>query len=536
MNCVAVGLIVFTSLVVPVPRPAATPVKPVPSADAAALAARIDRMLEEAWAAKGITPAAPATDAEFLRRVYLDLAGRIPTVAEARAFLADPRPDRRRHLVAGLLRRQVHARHMATVWRHLLLPEADSNIGTRLLVPGFETWLRGHFETNKPYDELVRGLIAAPIAKRTGGFDFMTVGDASPVAFYIGKDAKPENLAAATARVFLGVRLECAQCHDHPFGEWRRDQFWGLAAFYAGIKGQSQNDLFTVPESETADTREVTIPGTERVVKAAYPDGTEPEWKFKSLGSRTTLAAWVTRPDNPYFARATANRVWAMVFGVGLVEPVDEMAGGQDVTAHHAGVLDALAKGFAGHKYDLRFLLETIVSTRAYQLAGTGKGGPVFSRHPLRGLTGEQLYDSLAAATGLPDAGPEDPFARFTGGSPRDEFLARFPVQPGRPVDYETSIIQALTLMNGKLVGEATSPSRSELLVGVLEAPFFDDAGRIETLYLAALSREPTARERERALAFVNRAAVGNDADRRREALADVFWALLNSAEFVFNH
>ena len=541
MNRVALWLIVGGLLAVAAPAAAADPPKaqPGPSADAAALAAKIDRILQETWAAKGIKPADAADDPEFLRRVYLDLAGRIPSVAEARAFLADPRPDRRRYLVAGLLNRPSYSKHFTTVWRHLLVPETDTNDQLRFISPGFEAWLRKQFEKNAPYDQLVRTLLTTPIDPQSGQrvFDFRNIGEPTPIAYYLGKEAKAENLASSTARVFLGIRLECAQCHDHPFAEWKRDQFWGLAAFFAGIKTQDRGNGFAIPDREVLDRRELAIPGTDRVVQATFPDGTDPEWKFK-VGPRQTLAEWVTAKDNPYFARATVNRVWAQFFGIGLVEPVDEIAGGQDITVYHAGLLDELAREFVAHKYDLKYLFEAIASTKVYQLTSRGRGdAPLFSRHPLRGLTGEQLYDSLATATGQPDALGEDPFAAFNGGSARGEFLAKFGQQTARPTEYETSIIQALTLMNGRFVGEATSPTRSELLTAVLEAPFLSDTARIEAIYLATVARKPTAKEMERAIEFLDRAAAGDDTKKRRaEAIADIFWAILNSAEFVFNH
>ncbi|MCI0705695.1 MAG: DUF1553 domain-containing protein, partial [Planctomycetia bacterium] len=304
-----------------------------------------------------------------------------------------------------------------------------------------------------------------------------------------------------------------------------------------GIRTRNRGDGVFYPEKEVLDIRELAIPGTDKVVQATFPDGTEPQWKFK-VGPRQTLAEWVTAKNNPYFARATVNRVWAHFFGEGLVEPVDEMTGGQDTVIHHEKLLDELAKAFVANKYDLKVLVEAIVGSRAYQLSSRGKGAaPLFSRHPLRGLTGEQLFDSLATATGQSDALGEDPFAIYNGGSARMEFLTKFGQQTVKSTEYETSIIQALTLMNGQFVAGATSPTRSELLSAVLEAPFLTDRGRIETMYLATLSRMPTAKEMDKALAFIEKAATGDDAKKRKtEAFADVFWALLNSAEFVFNH
>lgn len=542
MNRVAIWLAVGVLLGLADARVSAdpkTPTRPEPSKSAAAISARIDEMLTASWEKQRITPAEAATDAEFLRRVYLDLAGRIPTVAEARAFHADKRADKRQHLVAELLNRPTYAKHFTTVWRHLLLPEADTNVNFVFIAPGFEAWLRQHFTKNTPYDQMVRELLTTPIDQQATQrvFNANSIGQPTPVAFYLAKEGKPENLAAASARVFLGIRLECAQCHNHPFAEWTRDQFWELAAFFGGIKSRDRGDGIAFPEKEVLDNRELAIPGTEKVVQANFPDGTEAQWKFK-VGPRETLADWVSGKNNPYFARATVNRVWAHFFGIGLVEPVDEMTGGQDTVRHHAKLLDELAKAFVANKYDLKLLVEAIVGSRAYQLSSRGKGAaPLFSRHPLRGLSGEQLFDSLATATGQPDAVGEDPFAFFNGGSPRQEFLTKYGQQTAKSTDYETSIIQALTLMNGRFVSEATNPTRSELLTAVVEAPFLNDHSRIEAIYLATLSRQPAAKELENTLAFIEKAATGADAKKlRNEAFADVFWAILNSAEFVFNH
>lgn len=514
------------------------PARPEPSKTAAALSARIDELLAATWAKQRITPAEAASDGEFLRRVYLDLAGRIPTVAETRTFHADKRADKRRHLVAELLSRPTYAKHFTDVWRRLLIPEADTNINFAFVAPGFDAWLREQFAKNVPYDQMVRELLTSPINQQAtqqiygGG-----TGKPTPVAYYLAKEGKPENLAASSARVFLGIRLECAQCHNHPFAAWTRDQFWELAAFFGGIKGRDRGDGIMFPEKEVLDSRELNIPGTDQVVQANFPDGTEPKWKFK-VGPRETLAEWVSGKNNPYFAKATVNRVWSQFFGVGLVEPVDEMVGAQDTVIHHAELLNELAKEFVANKYDLKLLMEAIAGSKAYQLSSRGKGpAPLFSRHPLRGLTGEQLFDSLATATGQPDATGEDPFAIFNGGSPRQEFLTKYGQQTVKSTEYETSIIQALTLMNGKFVGEATNPAKSELLTAVVEAPFLNDRSRIEAIYLATLSRKPTEKELENALSFVDRSATGEDAKtRRNEAFADVFWAIINSAEFVFNH
>ena len=524
---------------------------PVAVRDADALAAWIDEQFAADWQANHVRPAPAADDAEFLRRVYLDLIGRIPSVAEARQFLDDKSPDKRRRLVDDLLGRPAYVAHFTSFWRSLLLPEADANMQARLLTPSFEAWLRNDLTRNVGYDQMVRELLTAPIAPGGGGRAFSVSGDDPTFAYYLGKELKPENLGAATARVFLGVKLECAQCHNHPFGDWKREQFWGYAAFFAGLQRQQQGD-FVVGGSEDTSKHELAIPNTAKVVPAAFLDGTRPDWKAQPNG-REALADWMTAPDNPYFARAAANRLWFYFFGVGLTDPVDEMVGGQGV-ASHPEVLDELARQFVAHKYDLKYLMRAVTATRAYQLSSArpddGQDDPRrFARMPLRGLTPEQLFDSLAEAVYYPrDGRNSNPaVAAFVIGpnSPRDEFRTKFAHGTERPTEATTSILQALTLMNGRMIGDATSLERSELLAAVLDSPFMDTQERIKTLYLATLTREPKEKELARLVAYVDGGGAyagekpktpEEQQKRYQQALADVFWALLNSGEFLMNH
>jgi hypothetical protein len=238
--------------------------------DDKALAGRIDHHINAGLAAAKVEPAPGADDAEFVRRAYLDLVGRIPSVAEVRTFLDDKAPDKRRRLVGQLLEGPRYVTHFARVWRALLLPEANTNFQVRFQAPAFEAWLRKRIAANDGYDALVRQLLTMPIGQGPQG-RFPGNNADTPVAFYMAKEVKPENLAAATSRLFLGFRLECAQCHNHPFASWKRDQFWGFAAFFAGVQRQGNAD-FAFPSRELADRREITIPGTERVVQATIPE------------------------------------------------------------------------------------------------------------------------------------------------------------------------------------------------------------------------------------------------------------------------
>jgi hypothetical protein len=511
--------------------------------DVRAVAERIDALVAARWKEAGCTPAPVADDAEFLRRVYLDLAGRIPSVMEARDFLDDRSPDKRRRLVDKLLNSSRYVTHFTSVWRALLVPETNANVFAGQFRIGIEGWLRAGLTKDTPYDEMVRDLISTPLGPESFRGFGVNQG-ASPASFFLAKELKPEEIAGATSRLFLGVRLECAQCHNHPFAKWKREQFWGYAAFFAGIQRQGRGG-FALPGRELTDRRELTIPGTEKVVQAKFLDGREPTWKPKA-SARQTLAEWMTAPENPYFARAAVNRMWGYLFGTGIVDPVDDMVGSERVPSHPE-LLDELSREFVAHKFDLKFLVRSITASKAYQLSSArthdSQDDPsLFARMSIRGLTAEQLYDSVAEATGYQEAGNNLPPGVIIGPnqSPRNDFLGKFATQSEKPTDVQTSILQALSLMNGQLVATATSLDRSETLTAVADAPFLDTRARIETLYLAALSRKPKPKELDRLVKYVEvNTASGSPSEREkseRQALADVFWALLNSGEFFLNH
>lgn len=516
-----------------------------PSRDVRELANKIDQHLARGWKEAGVKPAPPATDAEFLRRVYLDLAGRIPSVSEARTFLNDTRPDRRARLVDQLLDGSSYVRHFTNVYRAMLIPEANNNFLVRFQQTGFEAWLKRRVAKNVGYDDLARDLITSPLGQEgLAAFALGASGQPSPLAFYAAKEYRAENLAAGTARVFLGISVECAQCHNHPFADWKREQFWGFAAFYSGINSQRVQD-FLLPAAEEPTKRELTIPETTTIVKATYLDGTQPAWK-EDTQSRAKLAEWVTSPDNPYFSRATVNRMWAYFLGTGLVEPVDEMVG-TSTTEVYPELLNLLAREFADHDFDVKFLIRALTATRAYQLTSAATSEDqdeptVFARAHLRGMTAEQLFDSVAMATGYRDIGPagNDLITGIIGGnrSARSEFLTKFQ-STERPNQAQTSILQALSLMNGRVTADATSLKNSETLAAVVDAPFASTAERIETLYLATLSRKPSEKELSRMTAFIDRAVARAKTDKETavsNALGDVFWVLLNSSEFTLNH
>lgn len=504
-----------------------------------ALAETINRHIATQWAENGVAPAPLAGDSAYLRRASLDLTGRIPAAGQVREFLDDSRPDKRERLVERLLESPAFVTHMTNLEMRLMMPEADANPEVQAQAPLFEAWLREQVDSNAGLDHVARAILTAPVAAAGAQAQRMPAAASnqkpSPLPYYLAKDVKSENLAASTARLFLGIRLECAQCHNHPFATWKRDQFWSYAAFFTSLERSAGDDGSPDPIRERPDRREATIPGLGKVVKATFLDGKVPQAQ-PGTPARVSLADWMTDRANPYFAQAAVNRIWAQCFGIGLVDPVDDM--GAENPASHPELLDALAKSFAEHGYDRKFLIRAIMMSRPYQLSSAGAGASaedprLFARMRLRGLSAEQLYDSLAQAVGLPSDDARSDGDNGMQNSLRAEFFERFASQDEKPTEAQASILQALALMNGRLVAGATDLETGATLSAVAEAPFLDTAGRIEALYLATLSRRPRPEETARMTAYIER---GGSAGDRRKALSDVLWALLNSPEFLLNH
>lgn len=493
--------------------------------DAAVMTRRVDESLAARLASEKVEPSEMASDAEFLRRATVDLTGRIPRVSDVRAFLADTRPDRRAILINELLARPTHATHLANRWRRFLLPDSADITrfgGDR----AFEFWLRQQFANNRPYDQLARELLLAKGAATAG-----------PTLFYTSLENKPEALAAATSRALLGVQIDCAQCHDHPHDKWKQGDFWGYAAFFARLQAADAATPGAVLMVTDSSVGEVNHPLTKKPVPPRFLESSvdvEPSMQTR----REQLADWVTARDNRYFARAAVNRVWALLFGRGLVDPVDDL--GEHNAPSHPELMQELADYFVGTNYDVRNLIRVLAQTEAYQRTSMQRAGEtetrpeLFARMAIKTLTAEQLYDSLQVATARRDA----PVAMMGDlgvagfDQQRAAFLDKFRGPNSSAVEFHADIPQSLTLMNGPLIAAATSLETSDLLQS-LQAPFFRDADRIETLFLAVLSRPPHPDEQTKFTAHLESQLT--DAERQR-ALSDMLWALLNTAEFTLNH
>ena len=500
------------------------------------LADLIDRRIEARWKSDGVTPAPMAGDAEYLRRVSLHIAGCIPPVADARQFLRDESLDQRRRLVDQLLESPHYITNFSNFWTRVMMPESANDLQGQAERPGFQAWLRQHLGNNTHYNTMVHELLTISLSgDRSMNAALQNPGTVSPIAFFTTKQIKPENLAAATSRMFLGIRIECAQCHNHPYDSWKQEQFWGYAAFFAGIERKTRNEDAIGEVREVFDRRELTIPDHETVVQATYLDGTQPQWRTR-ISSRKTLADWMTAKQNPYFAKAVVNRLWGHFFGVGIVDPIDDFGGSNKPS--HPELLDELAADFAAHDFDLKYLIRGITASNTYQRTSRkthdSQNEPQqFARMSVQGLTGEQLFDSIAVAVGhLESFQQQQPFQLNQNGA-RGEFLELFAPDNNSPTERQTSILQALALMNGQFTSEATSLDQSSTLTAVVEFPWMKTPDRINALYLAALTRKPRPDELARLTKYVDS---GGPSKNQKQALADVFWALLNSSEFLFNH
>jgi len=511
------------------PTPLASPTAAV---DPAHMARRIDELLAQRWQAANVRPAEPAADAEFLRRAALDFTGVIPRASEVRQFSADPSPDKRRRLVDRLLDSPRYATHMATTWRNRILPMGPEQARVRDAL-ALQKWLRTRFARNLRYDNLVGGLLLATSEDELG-----------PALYFQANNVAPDKLAASAAEMFLGLQLQCAQCHDHPFSEWSQKDFWGLAAFFARTRppadrmGMGMDAVYRVVDADEGD---VMIPDTDEVVPPQYLRGAAAE-DDEYQSRRQQLVVWMTSRDNKYFSSAAVNWAWSHLYGQGLVDSLDDLHDQQGDAA--AELLDELADYFVRSGFNLKSLWTALAGAEAYQLSSRHpdvKSTPpeLFARMLPKPLTPEQLYDSLALLSPPDRAGAyamslrPGEMARSLDEDPqRIDFVRRMRTPPGPATDYRAGTLQALMLMNGQFTDQVTGQTTSRL-VAALDAPLMTDDDQVDALFMAALARPPDADERQACLAALRES---EDPSERHRVRSDILWALVQSTEFAFNH
>lgn len=507
-----------------------------------------------------ILPADLCTDQEFVRRAFLDLCGILPTPDECRAFLVDTTPDKRARLIDVLLERPEFADFLAHKWLDVL----RSNRLT-IQIKGshaYRQWLRSHIERNTPWNEVVSELLTA------GGSTFAN----PPANYYRGPYAngapvvrEAQDLAESTAQLFFGIRLQCAKCHNHPFERWTQDDYYHMVAWFSQLKAKPDTaNPGSPPQPYPWQLREnALVIYSARSGEATHPQSGKP-MAPKVLGMpapvvapgtdrRGMLAELVTSPKNPYFARATVNRLWFHLLGRGIVDPPDDFRD-SNPSANDA-LLESLAREFIDHNFDVKHVVRTIANSRTYQLSSHAQAGnredERYFSHALvrrKRLTAELLLDAICTATGDPEkftGMPEgtravqlpDGQVIFTGGRyaswDRHPFLKAFG-QPAREAvcecerESDLNLARALEMKNGEfLLGKLRAPDNR---LGRLMANKLSDVDIVNELFLATLSRPPLADEAQSALEHVA------NADDKRTAWEHIQWALLNTNEFLFRH
>ncbi len=490
----------------------------------------IDQKIDAKLQQLKIQPSPVVDDATFLRRVSLDLTGLLPTPEAVKAFVADPATSlvKRAKVIDKLLASPAYVDHWTVKWGDLL-QSSRKYLGDKG-VYAFQQWIRDSIATNKPYDKMVHEMLTS----RGSSYD-----DPAANFYRVTREAKPT--MEKTTQVFLGVRMVCAQCHDHPFERWTQNQYYQMAAFFSAVGLRAG---FEVGEEIIFDQRsdfDMKHPKDGHVVK--------PEFLVASVGAipvpddqrrREAMAQWLTSKDNPFFAKAIANRVWSYFLGKGIIDPVDDIRASNPPA--NPALLEALTQEVVSNNFDLRHLMRTIVNSRVYQTAiatnqWNEKDRDNFSHAMPRRLTAEQLMDAVSAAAGARPNFPEVP--EDTNASQvvdphvgQEGFLDVFG-RPGRESACECerradfSLPQALNLVNGRTISDAVADPKGRIAKAVLSGR--SDAAIVEELYLASLSRVPTAEETERGVKYLSGGA-------RATRSQDLLWALLNSKGFLYNY
>jgi hypothetical protein len=489
---------------------------------------RIDELAVAKWRALGLEPSPNCTDAEFLRRAMLDAIGTVPTPDEVDTFLADSSPDKRAKAVDAILDRPEYVDFWTLKWGDLLRVSSDK-LGAQGML-AFNLWLRESFRSNKPLDQMVEELVTAQGSIFTNG-----------PANYFRIANNPDDLAETTAQVFMGVRLQCAKCHHHPFESYGQDDYYGLAAYFARIRTKNSQEFGLFGGEQVifvAQQGEVRQPRTGRVMAPTPLGGSASD---DPVDRRRALARWLAAANNPWLARNVVNRYWGYLLGKGLVNPIDDLRATNPPS--NPELLDALADGFRTSRYDLKGLVRLILNSRVYQLSALATPDnrldtTFFTHYTIKRLTAEQLLDALNHATGTREKFPRRPLGTRAIALPDTNYPSYFLDTFGRPLratacecerSVDPNLTQALHLMNGEMVNRKLAQGDGRL-ARTLRDPKLTDETLIQTLYRVAFCRPASAPEIAAAV-DVLRAAPS-----RGVGAQDLLWGLLNSKEFLFNH
>jgi len=520
--------------------------------------AYINEMIRKGWADNQLSPSPTATDGEWVRRVFLDVLGRIPSVPETEAFLKERSADKKVKLIDKLLGpnyEEEYARNWETIWEVLLIgrPARDEDQPQRMVNrEGMKQYLRRALLKNKTYDSFVSELVAATGSNEPGETDAN-----GAVNFLSGKmEENGVQATAKTAQIFLGLQVQCTQCHNHPFNDWKQNQFWELNAFFRQTKTKVDRGMNRMIDSvklvnedfrgegSTPDNAELYYEQRNGEVKVAYPVFVDGKTEIQKSGfvsqvdRRTELARLIVNSD--YLPKAMVNRMWAHFLGYGFTKPVDDM--GPHITPSHPELLERLAQEFRKNSFNVKTLIKWIVLSEPYALSSSGGSRnklddpslgekPKFSRFYLRQMRAEELYRSLMVATQANKAtSPEEQQKAQT------EWLRQFTIAFGTDegddsTTFNGTIPQILMMFNGELIRQATNVQQGSFLAKVAANNNLNGREKLNYLYMAALSRNPTGAE----MSGCNQVVTVHGGNTVA-ALQDIWWALLNTNEFIFNH
>lgn len=563
---------------------------------------QIDHMVRLQWREQEITPAPPVNDAGYLRRIYIDITGTIPPAQAAEDFIADKSNSKRERAVEALLDSPGYANQWTNYWDGVLMASARSQVIDR---GAFRQWLRSQFEHNTPWNRFVYDLITATGQNSLGGTYAQTMmagNESAPVTtgetgvingatnWVLKYQGKPEDLSGTASKLFLGVQIQCAQCHDHKTEKWKQADFRSFTANFINTRPKPIDVGMVKGGIRRVDLEDISRPFQPRGKKAgsiadyvsAKPSALDGTDFSDAANRRKSLASWMVADDNPWFADAIVNRMWGHFMGRAFVEPIDDFRPSNPAVMPE--LMKAISADFKASGYDVKHLIKTICATQVYQVTSgasvkTGEGNVYWAKFRLKPMAPDQLLDSLVQATNV------KPVLEQTVGANLDQIRLQLEKQfqflfdvdeEFEQKDFEGTIPQALMLLNGGLVNSSVRPIPGTALADVRGMQGSDE-DKIESLYLRTLSRQPTQVELKRWVAYVNSpretvrdpnllpvprrvampakggkksapntgfnplARAANQLQRaestpKDQAYEDLFWALLNSSEFLFNH
>ncbi len=501
----------------------------------------VNGQVRQGWTDNEIQPSGVAADEEWIRRVYLDVIGHVPPVEVVEKFLADKDPAKRTKLIEQLLDDPAYVRNWTAIWTNLMIGRITPR---RVSRTGMQKFLRGAFSKNRPWNEVVFDVVSA-----SGHFE--KKGEVNYLLAQMTDNDDAVQATAKTTRLFMGIQVQCTQCHNHPFNDWKQDQFWSFNSFFRQARRQNYRRYDPRSGRMVDDYSELTsrdfsgpVYYEERsgVMRVAYPKYfTKKVDPGAEVDRRSELAKLMTAGDQPWIAKAMVNRMWGHFFGYGFTKPVDDM--GPHNPASHPELLDRLAGEFVKSGYDVKQLIRWIANSEAYNLTSrfstknqidnpSAGEVPLFSHLYVKQMQAEQLFDSLIVAT---EAHKSGRLNWDQAEQKRQQWMRQFVVafntdENDESTTFNGTIPQALMMMNGELIQDAVSIEKGSFLRRVLEEKG-PDSTKIRRLYFSALSRAPTRKEIGAATKMIR----ARQADKI-EAYQDLYWALLNSNEFIFIH